>query len=148
MNPINVFVYGTLLSGFSNHGRLQHPSTKFLGNHTIKGSMYGCGVPIIDVMDEGTIHGELYQISPETLLSLDRLEGYYPGMEHCGYDRVVVKTHSGIETYVYAMTSKEHFSKSTRRDGPRIESGDFRLERENKRNLLYYGYGNSFYNQD
>lgn len=139
MEGIVVFVYGTLLSGFWNHERLKDPTTEFLGTDTLEGKMYGSGIPIIDVLDVGTVHGELYRISKETLQRLDQLEGYHPSYnKQSGYVRVIVKTHSGVETYVYSMTTRDHheYQKMLKTGTNRwgrwenvIESGDYRKER-------------------
>lgn len=131
MNGITCFVYGTLLKGLGNHQRLVHPTTEFLGKDTIEGKMYGFGAPIVDIYTDGIVHGELYRINPQTLQRLDQLEGYHPNYpKYSGYIRAIVKTHKGVEAYVYTMTQEDHESGSTHWHHCRIESGDYRKHRE------------------
>lgn len=127
---IIIFVYGTLLSGFGNHRLISESGdSEFLGKDTITGDMFGNGVPIISLQGTGTIHGELYRITPSTLRKLDRLEGYHPeDPSTYGYNRTKVTTHLGVDTSVYAMHPSRAAEAGAWRD--RIESGDFRLHRE------------------
>lgn len=135
MDGITVFVYGTLLSDFGNHQFLVHPTTEFLGRDTIEGKMYGFGAPIVDIYTDGTVHGELYRINPQTLQRLDNLEGYRPEYpKQSGYVRTIVKTHKGVEAYVYTMTQEDHEAEDTHWHHCRIKSGDYRQHREDSRN--------------
>lgn len=129
-----IFVYGTLLKGFGNHHRIgDDPESKFLGKDTLNASMYGRGIPIIDVYEPGIVHGELYEINDRVLASLDRLEGYDPRMKKtCGYVRVKVTTQSGVDTFVYSMPIEEHNQRDkepNRWHGPKVAHGDYRKMR-------------------
>lgn len=79
MNTL-IFCYGTLKSGYSNHG-LIHES-EFVGRATTinKYTMYSNGnfpyVCYLEDEDNYTISGEVYKVSPETLQRVDRLEGH------------------------------------------------------------------------
>ncbi len=72
-----VFVYGTLKKG----GRLNHylDESRFVENKIIKGySLYNLGwFPGIQFTGEETdvVHGEVWEISGDTLTILDRVEG-------------------------------------------------------------------------
>lgn len=68
-----IFVYGTLMRGDSNN-RLLSQST-FLGKATLKDTtLYSTGPFPAMVDGDGITHGELYSISSEVLVQLDRLE--------------------------------------------------------------------------
>ncbi|TVY08371.1 gamma-glutamylcyclotransferase [Paenibacillus cremeus] len=132
-----VFVYGTLCQQERNH--------KVLGtSHCV--SVYarvngqiidtGFGFPGL-VEEEGTVVGELYEISEDTLQSLDTLEGYYgPNNPHNLYERknIEVTTDKRIYsawTYTYCVDT----------DGlPRFSDWKLRsLERES--HVVYFAYG-------
>lgn len=93
-----VFVYGTLRRGQRNHYMLG--SSAFLGLHVTD--------PCYTMLDLGTypgvvggghyaITGELYQVTPTTLATLDELEDYPQR-----YNRVVLPTeHSRAWIYLY-----------------------------------------------
>ena len=71
----SVFVYGTLRRGGSNHFRMADAG--FVAAGTVRGRLYRIdwypGLILDD--DAGAIVGEIYQVSPERLKSLDRFEG-------------------------------------------------------------------------
>ena len=69
-----VFVYGTLMSGETNHHYLQNSDC--LGLATIEGyDMYDVGWYPAIVSGDNTIMGELYQASKDDMSSIDMLEG-------------------------------------------------------------------------
>ena len=78
-----VFVYGTLMQGFSNHRYMN--GCKFIGRAVMKGEVYdmNCGFPAFicnsdDLEDdECYVYGELYEVPDEMMGSMDNLEGYY-----------------------------------------------------------------------
>jgi len=104
-----VFVYGTLMTGHSNHHLLE--GSRFAGETSIKGwEMRDVGFyPAITKSEGGHVHGEMYIVSDEVFADLDRLEGY-PGH----YNKTVTKTELGWDVWVY------YYKKSTL---PVIESG-------------------------
>lgn len=74
---MNVFVYGTLLAGESNHGWLQGAS--FLGDWTTKPSFRLVDLGPYPVLVRGgrtAVAGEVYGISRLILQRLDVLEAY------------------------------------------------------------------------
>lgn len=91
-----VMVYGTLMRKQSNHRYLR--DSKFLGEATTKGKMFTLGYfPAIQLGEEGTIHGEVFEIDEPTLVELDHLEGH-PRF----YERVPIDTEYG-ECWIYTM---------------------------------------------
>ena len=106
MNPSRlsrVFVYGTLKRGYGNHQLLAVGRAHFLGTDTIEGSMHDLGAfPAVSLEGCGTVYGEVYVVSDETLRALDRLEGT-PGF----YQRTRVSMSSGLEAWVYVMGSEK-----------------------------------------
>lgn len=114
---IRVFVYGTLKKGFGNHRYLE--SSKFLGRVQVRGNMYSLGgFPVVVLTGKGTVHGEIYEVSKETLANLDRLEGY-PSF----YNRKQVVTSNGMLAWVYHMSNekvKDHYPNS-----PPVKGGDW-----------------------
>ncbi len=80
MTMFRVFVYGTLKRGFDNHGILV--KSKFISTaKTLHSYPLICKYPsfpyLIDGEGEGfCVHGEVYDVSSQTMLRLDELEGY------------------------------------------------------------------------
>lgn len=76
---IFVAVYGTLKKGFRNHPRLAQGQSKFVEtSHTGSGfSLFVDSLPFLTRRASGTgCQIEIYEVSPETLESLDQLEGH------------------------------------------------------------------------
>lgn len=72
-----VFVYGSLMKGFGNHGLLQ--DSAFVSPASIKGySLYSLGAfpAAVRGLGQSTILGEVYEVDDATLARLDRLEGH------------------------------------------------------------------------
>lgn len=88
MSMTTVAVYGTLRKGQGNHILMDAPSTKFIGKgQTIEPAVMIStgGFPILDfasAQHEENVHlstsvtVEVYEVDDETLVRLDRLEGY------------------------------------------------------------------------
>ena len=95
-----VFVYGSLKRGFYNYyGRLDGTRgyAKFLGEATTKGKMYNLGhFPAVNIDEEGTIHGEVFEVDENVVRALDLLEGY-PTF----YNRTKVPLSSGDQAWIY-----------------------------------------------
>lgn len=74
MKKTNVFVYGTLLKGRSNHRLIA--DCELLGRGTVTGfEMYDLGYYPAIVPGEGSVLGEVYSVDNETLKKLDFFEG-------------------------------------------------------------------------
>ena len=77
---VNVFVYGTLKRGHCNHAYIADGI--FVGNAVTvhRYALHVQGLPRVDRNNPvSPIHGELYRVSPATLMELDRLEGHPHG---------------------------------------------------------------------
>lgn len=88
-SPQQVFVYGTLRRGGSNHFRMA--GAEFLTSGTIRGWMYRIDWYPGLVLDSAgaEIHGEVYAVGPELLSVLDVFEGVSVGeVEGSEYRRV------------------------------------------------------------
>jgi gamma-glutamylcyclotransferase (GGCT)/AIG2-like uncharacterized protein YtfP len=92
----DLFVYGTLLSGDRSHGLLL--TAQFLGEDALAGvQLYDAGdYPYLRLEGNGTVYGERYRVSPETLARLD-------AFEECPqvYSRIWVTLVSGNQSWVY-----------------------------------------------
>lgn len=77
---INVFVYGTLKTGYSRNYILEEHSPGIPCVTVQKFQMKRAGYPFIKPDPKGfPVVGELYRVSDETLKILDQIEGY-PGL--------------------------------------------------------------------
>lgn len=110
----NVFVYGSLLSGFWNHDALLS-EVQCTGKATLtaKLSLYHlkAGYPaLIESTKENTIIGEVYAVNAKKLQKLDNLEGYdesRPEVSHYRRDKVqVIVNGETIEAWVYILQRK------------------------------------------
>ena len=127
MNEYNVlFVYGTLLEGEYNHGRLAD-SKKVADQVWVYGELFDthCGYPALYTGNDDKVSGELYEVSPAVMKQIDELEGYFGPFDSGNlYDKVEVEVHVGQHTYkaltyVYAQPKTKKLQK--------IDSGDWRM---------------------
>jgi gamma-glutamylcyclotransferase (GGCT)/AIG2-like uncharacterized protein YtfP len=130
-----VFVYGTLMRGFSNNKKFLSDS-EFISEATTVDDhwlMLTCGhYPALVMAGEkaansgAKIHGELYCVSPEVLTMLDVLESN----GHM-YQRVLIKvlpkvpkgSNTEIEAYAYLLCSKEAYHQFFKKYDISIENG-------------------------
>jgi gamma-glutamylcyclotransferase (GGCT)/AIG2-like uncharacterized protein YtfP len=76
--PDLLFVYGTLMRGYPLHHLIAN-RCEFLGDGTVTGRLLNLGHYPGAVLEEGTVHGEVYRLlAPGLLASLDQEEGYDP----------------------------------------------------------------------
>ena len=132
MNSENLlFVYGTLLSGLSNHHHMTGATC--LGEANIQAALFDMGeYPALSVQGAwalplGPVLGELYKIEPAQWQGLDDLEEVDPdSIENSMYLRVPIHVQwhhpEGAQT-VAAQVYEYNGSLAGR---PRIEHGDFR----------------------
>ena len=132
MNSENLlFVYGTLLSGLSNHHHMAGATC--LGEAHVQAALFDMGeYPALSVQGAwaqalGPVLGELYQIEPAQWQGLDDLEQVDPvSIENSMYLRVPIQVQwqqpEGVRT-VAAQVYVYNWSLAGR---PRIEHGDFR----------------------
>jgi gamma-glutamylcyclotransferase (GGCT)/AIG2-like uncharacterized protein YtfP len=93
--PIDLFVYGTLLKGQSNHHWLQ--DAPYLGPDTLaNGCLFDMGEYPMLLPGSNSIAGEVYRISANILANLDQLEEH-PKVYH----RESVILQSGRAAQVY-----------------------------------------------
>lgn len=107
-----VFVYGTLLRGHHNN-RLLNTSVFIDKGSTYRAVMYAAahkGFPYLHVSDYNPIDswvvGEVWAVDNETLLDLDRLEGYHEDAQSTGYNhynRIKISVEISNECYVDAL---------------------------------------------
>lgn len=96
-----VAVYGSLRQGMGNHRLLQDGEAAFLGTERVSGfQMYSMGGFPFITPAEGEIRIELYKVDRDTMLRLDRLEGY-PSF----YDRKLIQTSKG-QAWIYFIVGK------------------------------------------
>ena len=132
MNSENLlFVYGTLLSGLSNHHHMA--GATFLGEASIQAALFDMGeYPALSLKGAGALPlspvlGELYKIEAAQWQGLDDLEEVDPeSIENSMYLRVPIQVQwhhpEGAQT-VAAQVYEYNGSLAGR---PRIEHGDFR----------------------
>ncbi len=76
-----VFLYGTLRKNCSNHFRMA--GAEFLGAGSVDGKIYKVGwYPALICGIEGKVRGEVYSVSKDLLIRLDRFEGIYSQSKH------------------------------------------------------------------
>jgi len=110
---IRVFVYGSLLTGLSNHRVLAGAKLIEAGEKDIHCKMVSLGAypALIQTSLENSITGELYEVDEEGLQRLDYLEGH-PNF----YKRIQV---DGV--WVYFLNREHDINRYTV-----IDSGDWR----------------------
>ena len=105
--PIRVFVYGTLKRGDSRHHWLD--GQRFLGLATTlpRYRMYNVGTypGLIESPNDGlAIRGEVWEVTPECLTTLDDVEGIDEGL----YRRDVIQLEAGsfgtVQAYFYLQS--------------------------------------------
>ncbi|HIB77633.1 MAG TPA: gamma-glutamylcyclotransferase, partial [Flavobacteriales bacterium] len=95
-----VFVYGTLRENSSNNALLE--SSKLIGSGRTKDKfvMYSRSIPFVSKSQQiSTIFGEVYEVSSDTLASLDSLESYNPSSPNSSwYSRSLVEVELDSQT--------------------------------------------------
>lgn len=100
-HPYRVFVYGTLKSGEGNHHLLKKVA-RFQGNETLNGyvMIHLGGFPaIIKYNPQWNVHGEVWDVTADTLARLDILEGVGHGM----YIKATCELPYSGKSFVYVM---------------------------------------------
>lgn len=124
-----VAVYGSLLSGLSNHHLLDNDESKLLGVHTTEPiySMYSLGgFPAVQEKGDTPIKIEVYEVSDRVKNRLDGLEGHRgKGNPNNFYDVTDVDTPYGKAT-MYVINT-ERFD-----DGDKVQDGNWRAFREGR----------------
>lgn len=125
---VTLFVYGTLLKGFGNHKHLMRNAT-FVGEGTTKGRMYALGIsgtfPGAKFEEDGTIRGEVYEVTKPELKDIDALEGHHDNRKDLSlYYRRPVLVQMADGTAREALSYEYQPDCDKRRP---ISSGDFRV---------------------
>jgi len=121
---IDVFVYGTLMKGFGNHFFLQHDVFLGYGETKPEYTFYNLGhFPALVKGGSTSVRGEIYEVHPQTIEWLDKLEGVAEGL----YKRVEItlagSSPSGLSKVSTYIFPRENLEPS--RDVP-IKSGDWK----------------------
>jgi gamma-glutamylcyclotransferase (GGCT)/AIG2-like uncharacterized protein YtfP len=123
---LRVFVYGTLLSGDSNHHIVQ-PYVNELQAGTVRGTLYDLGAyPALVPNEEGSlVEGEWLTIDLSGLPVLDELEDYYGPGEDNEYERIWIQDAQRPEVagWIYVYLNAYGLT--------RIPSGSWRKRRQN-----------------
>ena len=118
MNTVKLIVYGTLMSGESNHRFCRNAVS--ITPCTVIGTLYdtGCGFPAFQAEGNTSVKAELIEIPIADWAAVDRLEGY-PRL----YDRQLLQatlTDGGEATgWIYIMNTLPPMTKV-------IESGSWK----------------------
>lgn len=119
-----VFVYGSLMKGFGNHGLVE--GSEFIGpakTHP-EFTMISYGFfPACLTEGDTAISGEVYDVTDGVLARLDRLEGH-----PTWYRRIRCNTDKG-EAWMYTMNPE---TLENARKVEKIESGNWRLDQQRK----------------
>lgn len=133
-----LFVYGTLLSGLSNHHHMQ--GARCLGPASVQGALFDLGEYPAMVMTGAraepleTVMGELYQIEASHLQRLDTLEEVDPeSIENSMYLRVTSEVTWLASTMPQTLRAQIYVYNWSLEGRPRIENGDFRRHIANKK---------------
>jgi gamma-glutamylcyclotransferase (GGCT)/AIG2-like uncharacterized protein YtfP len=102
-SQLPIFVYGTLLRGGTNHELLR--DARFLGRAKTRPefTLYDLGAyPAMVAGGATVVHGEIYEVGPDTLLRLDELE------EHpTYYRRTAVALDGGVSVETYLLAPEQ-----------------------------------------
>ena len=116
---VDIFVYGTLMAGLGNSFFLQNDVFLGYGETKPEYTFYNLGhFPAMVEGGDTSVKGEIYEVHPQTLEWLDKLEGVAEGL----YERKEIILEDGEKalTYIFPKANLE-----PRRDVP-IKSGDWR----------------------
>lgn len=118
-----VFVYGTLLAGEPNHRLLARARLVAEGRTPPEYELRDLGA-FPGLVGDGAhaVEGEVYEVDPETLAALDRLEGH-PGF----YRRTPITLADGAAVQTYLIPPERVAGR------PVITSGSWRARRQERR---------------
>ena len=116
---VDIFVYGTLMAGLGNSYFLQNDV--FLGYGETKPEYTFYNLGYFPAMVEGgntSVKGEIYEVHPQTVEWLDKLEGVAEGL----YERKEITLTDGEKAFTYIFPRE---NLEPKRDKP-IKGGDWR----------------------
>lgn len=119
MSKSLVFVYGTLKQAYGNNCLLK--GSKFVSRARTqeKFAMYcNGGFPYVTDKEKTTIiQGEVYEVTPETLASLDMLEGAGRDERNTHYNRkvvsVVLEDKTTVDVFMYIVNDRIDLTRFT-----------------------------------
>lgn len=120
-----IFLYGTLRRGGTRDVELHYGGAEFIGDAKVRGVLHDLtDYPGLRISaDDRWVHGELFDVTPETLAHLDEWEGIDPARPEAGeYRRLrVTALRNGMpdECWVYEIAAEKTAERSI------IESGDW-----------------------
>ena len=121
---MNIFVYGTLMTGLQRQRALSR--SHFIGNGTITGELYDLGRFPALVKGDSNVLGEVYEISEQTLNMLDQIESYDPdNHQESLYVRQAVNVHLDSSGEPISAESY-YYNRSIKGRGTLIVGGDYR----------------------
>lgn len=121
MDKILVAAYGTLRKGFGN-SRLVDRETNHVGTgKTVKKyQMRASGIPYVNKNPDVNIIVDIWEITPEMLVNVDRLEGYDPNNhDNSWYKRELIDVDLNGDT----IKAWLYFNYTS--NGSIVESGDY-----------------------
>ena len=141
--PVHVMVYGSLLSSLHNHHLLASHRSNFLGNvHTVEeyymSTTNGGNFPyltknqITHGQRPSPIVGELYLVTVDCLVVLDRLEGHPNWYCREEIDITIVSTSERARAWIYFLHNESSIS-DIRRSTCAVDGGDWRAYLNNRR---------------
>lgn len=114
-----VFVYGTLMSGFSNNGLLKRATLIDLATTENDYVLVANGIPfLLEENGKSYVHGEVYKVSEDVLKGLDALEGH-PNWYERKIVNVITQNGDRMKAWVYFIQERP-------RGYTVIESGSYR----------------------
>ena len=137
-----VFVYGTLRGNKANSGLLSTSTHIGSGRTVEQYVMFSRSIPFVSKSQRvSTIVGDVYEVTSDTLASLDRLESYYPSSpESSWYSRSQIEVEVGSRT----VTAFCYFNE--KEQAPIVTSGEFKLAesiQEQDDDVWYFAYGSN-----
>ncbi|WP_353855919.1 gamma-glutamylcyclotransferase [Bacillus sp. Bos-x628] len=135
MTNMTLFVYGALLKHEVHHDECIGDAKQIAKAAWIKGKLYDtdAGYPACVLMENGTVYGELYEVSSETLNKIDELEEGYEKQE------MAVMTDQGKTKALVYTVHKQKAEGLTW-----IESGNWKeymLWQRKPESFYYFAYG-------
>ena len=111
----NIFVYGTLKSGYHNH-RILGSDAEFLGEVVIAGfKLFESGIPFMKRTNntKDCVLGEIYTVTDKNLVHVDHLEGHPTGYRR----EPVFGDDDDLETYIYPHDLRDMKESPKNEDG-------------------------------
>jgi len=137
-----VFVYGTLRKNERNHHYLVN-AKRLAEQAWTYGELHETSFdfPVLLRNEHKKVYGELYELSDEQLMNIDRLEGYHEDETNQLYDRQLVRIYTDLDehdAYVYVKGRAFH---SEMKEIPLGDWKVFRMNDAKRKTVYYFAYG-------